>query len=241
MSNQELIEKLEILQNIMIASVTGEVSDNAQYTEIRNELFGIPGMKEALPSFVRTCTSLAQFWAHVKREGDMPRYADRREYVWKAFKPLIESLESGQSVKAQAFFPKGATHDAYTHIRAILQEAQSSVFIIDGYMDSDIYTVLSTLNNILDLRFLTSKIPNDFVLEGQRFAQQHRCTLSIKTVRDFHDRFIVVDKSSCYLLGASIKDAGNKAFTIVPLNDRPVVEFFLRYADEVWNSATQVL
>ena len=242
MSNQELLEKLEVLQNVLIGSVTGGASNSQQYREIREELFGIPGMKESLPSFIRTCTDLNQFWHLIKREGNMPSYASRREFVWKAFKPLVESLESGQKVDAQAFFPKGATHDAYTHIRAILQEARKSIFIIDGYMDSSIYTVLSTITGSLDIRFLSSKVPNDFALEAKRFVQQHTTfTLTIRTVRDFHDRFIVIDGNSCYLLGASIKDAGNRAFTIVPLRDLPVVEFFQRYAQDVWNSAAVVL
>ena len=44
MSNQELIEKLEILQNVLIASVTGESGNPQQYTELRSELFDIPGV-----------------------------------------------------------------------------------------------------------------------------------------------------------------------------------------------------
>jgi hypothetical protein len=195
-------------------------------------------MKEALPSFVRTCTTLPQFWAHVKREGNMPRYADRREYVWNAFKPLMESLEGGQPIQGQAFFPKGATHDAYKHIKAILEEAEQSIFIIDGYMDGTMYTVLSTLNGSLQIRILTSKVPNDFSLEGKKFKLQHTSfTLEVRTTKDFHDRFIVIDGKDCYLLGASIKDAGNKSFTIVPLKDSSVVQFFLNHAEDAWNNA----
>jgi hypothetical protein len=79
---------------------------------------------------------------------------------------------------------------------------------------------------------LTSKIPADFALEGMKFTQQHKSfALETKQTKDFHDRFIIIDDSACYLLGASIKDAGSKGFTIVPLHDAPVVEFFLQYAE----------
>ncbi len=83
-------------------------------------------------------------------------------------------------------------------------------------MNSTIYKVLGTLAaNSMALQILTSNIPTDFVLEGQKFVkQQSHYTLQIRTTKDFHDRFIVVDKARCYLLGASIKDAGNKSFTI---------------------------
>ena len=239
MSNQELIEKLEIFQNLLIGSVTNEGSDNQKYLEIREELFEIPGMKEAMPSFARTCLNIGQFWAHIKKQGNLPSYASRREYVWEAFRPIVESLQSAESPNKQMFFPKGSTHDAYTHIKSILQQATTSIFIIDGYMDGTIYTVLGTLNGYLGIRILTSKIPTDFTLEGKKFVQQHGSfTVEARTTKDFHDRFIVIDGKECYLLGASIKDAGNKSFTIIPLRDLPVVEFFRKYAEDVWSLST---
>jgi hypothetical protein len=100
------------------------------------------------------------------------------------------------------------------------------------------YTVLSTLNGSLQIRILTSKVPNDFSLEGKKFKLQHTSfTLEVRTTKDFHDRFIVIDGKDCYLLGASIKDAGNKSFTIVPLKDSSVVQFFLNHAEDAWNNA----
>jgi hypothetical protein len=37
------LEKIEALQNIMLASVTGGARDEAEYRHIRDELFGVPG------------------------------------------------------------------------------------------------------------------------------------------------------------------------------------------------------
>ena len=38
--------------------------------------------------------------------------------------------------------------------------------------------------------------------------------LSVKTTTDFHDRFLIIDKTEVYQIGASIKDAGKKSFGI---------------------------
>ena len=98
-------------------------------------------------------------------------------------------------------------------------------------MDSTIYTVMSTLTGHLDIKILTSKVPGDFGLEGKKFNMPHQSfTLELRKTKDFHDRFIVVDSKACYFLGASIKDAGDKSFSIVPLKDPPIVQFFLNYA-----------
>lgn len=86
------------------------------------------------------------------------------------------------------------------------------------------------------------KVPLDFALEGKTFSKQHSgMALEVRTAKDFHDRFIVIDDRQCFLLGASIKDAGSRGFTIVPLKDIPVVQFFLQHAEAVWTTAAPLL
>ena len=107
-------------------------------------------------------------------------------------------------------------------------------------MDGSIYQALGTLTATpMNVRILTSKRPADFALETQKFVKQHTgFTVELRATRDFHDRFIILDRTRCYLLGASVKDAGNKGFTIVPLQEPSIVRFILDHADQVWASAT---
>lgn len=48
--------------------------------------------------------------------------------------------------------------------------------------------------------------------------------LSIKTMNDFHDRFLIVDDIEVYHIGASIKDAGKKSFGITKIEDNDLVQ-----------------
>ncbi len=57
---------------------------------------------------------------------------------------------------------------------------------------------------------------------------------------NFHDRFLIVDNNRCYLLGASIKDAGNKGSTVVPLQEPSIVKFILDYGNQAWTLATRI-
>jgi hypothetical protein len=217
--DKKLLEKIESLQNVMLASVTGGARDNDTYKQIRDELFEMPLIKRSLPRFVRTCSDLSQLWHFIKSQENLGSYASRREYIWDGFRPLLKGVDDGDHVDREAFFVKGSHHDAYVHIRAILQQARAELFIIDPYMDGSIYQVLGTLTpTTIEVKILTSKVPSDFALEGQKFGNQHPGhSLTLRKTRDFHDRFVIVDRSKLYLLGASIKDAGNKGFTIVPL------------------------
>lgn len=38
--------------------------------------------------------------------------------------------------------------------------------------------------------------------------------LSVKATTDFHDRFLIIDKTEVYHIGASIKDAGKKSLEV---------------------------
>jgi hypothetical protein len=238
--DKAVMERIEALQNLMLASVTGGTRDEAEYRQVRQELFRRPGLKEALPRFVRTCGDLSQLWHLIKTQEGLASYASRRDYIWKAFRPLLAGVDDQAGSECEVFFVKGSDHDAYVHIRSILQTSKADLFIIDPYMDGSMYQLLGTLAPAtMTVRILTSKYPADFSLETKKFAKQHTgFSIEVRTTKDFHDRFIFLDQTRCYLLGASIKDAGNKGFTVVPLQEASIVQFILAHANQVWTSAT---
>ena len=241
--SKEILEKIETLQNLMLDRATGGAGDNRAYQELRGELLQIPIVKEALPRFVRTCGDLSQFWHFIKsKKPELSTYASRREFIWAAFRPLLMGVDDDTEVEHQAFFAKGAEHDAYVHIRTILQTAKQDVFVIDPYMDSSIFQVLGTLApGHVRVKLLTSKVPADFALEAQKFVKQHSgFIVEARRTKDFHDRFIILDQAVCYHLGASIKDAGNKGFTVVQLSELSIIKSFIDYANKAWSSANPV-
>jgi hypothetical protein len=87
------VEKVEAVQNILIATATsGSGGDYGDYVELRKELLADAATKQGLPRFVHTCRDLSQFWQFIKYK--YPTYAERREYIWGEFRPLLEALES---------------------------------------------------------------------------------------------------------------------------------------------------
>jgi len=47
--------------------------------------------------------------------------------------------------------------------------------------------------------------------------------LTVKINTDFHDRFLIVDRTEVYHIGASIKDAGKKSFGITRIEDKDLI------------------
>ena len=203
-----VLEKIETLQNLLIASVTGGARDEEAYRQIRDELFGQPGLKEVLPRFVRTCGDLSQVWHLIKNQEGLVTYVSRREHIWNAFRPLLAGVDDDAGIEREVFFVKGSDHDAYVHIRSILQTAKADLFLIDPYMDGSLYQLLGTLSPTkMIVQILTAKCPSDFSLETKKFTKQHPgYAVEARMTRRLHDRFIILDQTRCYLLGASIKN-----------------------------------
>lgn len=85
------LERAQSLQNILIANATGGSSSNDEYKALRSHFLNNASYKELLPSFVRTNRELFQFWQFIKYEYGT--YAERRDFIWKAFSPLMDYLE----------------------------------------------------------------------------------------------------------------------------------------------------
>lgn len=92
-TRDSLVEKVEVLEKLLVANATGSNGNERwNYPALRKELLQHPLTKHALPPFVLTCRDLGQFWQFIKRE--FGTYAERREFIWGQFRPLLESLES---------------------------------------------------------------------------------------------------------------------------------------------------
>ncbi|EGR0121143.1 TPA: abortive infection family protein [Vibrio parahaemolyticus] len=96
---ESLFDRVEYLQNLLVAEATGGTGDNSDYQTIRAELLGNPTVAHMIPRFVKTNRNLEQFWQFIKFEYGS--YAERRQFLWQEFNPLLEFLEKGQSHPAQ--------------------------------------------------------------------------------------------------------------------------------------------
>jgi len=86
--------------------------------------------------------------------------------------------------------------------------AKLSIARDDNYIDKKILDVLSKTAKKVNI--ITSKI-NEIDLE--KYNKQYS-NINIVKNHQFHDRFIIIDKSILYHSGASFKDLGNKCFAI---------------------------
>ena len=68
------------------------------------------------------------------------------------------------------------------------------------------------------------------LLEHDKKFNKEYPTLNVMKSNKFHDRFIVLDNTEMYHLGASIKDLGKKCFGINKIEDIKVIKSILKYS-----------
>lgn len=139
----------------------------------------------------------------------------------------------------QKFFGKGTMHDAYVEFRRIFQSAKSKLIVVDPYVDETFFEMLKTLTaSAMHVQVLTCKTQNDFGLERAKFLTQYsQFNLEVRKTKEFHDRFVVVDDTDIYHVGASIKDAGDKAFMYSKIDAKELVDAIKAYVVSVWGKA----
>lgn len=140
---------------------------------------------------------------------------------------------------AELFFPQGSEHDAYIKLRDIIGSAQTSIIVVDPYVDSSILKLLGTCKEPVAIEILTYKVPTDFMHEIEIFKQQyHPQSIHVRLAREFHDRFVIIDNERCFHVGASIKDAGLRAFMMSQVQDSENVRSILEHVRKSWAGAT---
>jgi hypothetical protein len=233
---RDLIEKIQALKMIMIDHVTGTRREDAEYRALREDIRSEQGLSPLLPQLFRDSIDLGSAWDQLKR---FKHYAERRSYIRGEFQRVINFLEEGQEQSApQKFFAAGTDHDAFVEIRDILRVAKKQIWIVDSWVDETIWALLKNLSPGVDVRILTSNAKGDFALERAKFCKQYGSAVEVRSVRSYHDRFILIDGKRCWHLGASIKDAGAKACLISEISSPSLVAAVVLDIDQTWQKAT---
>ena len=142
------------------------------------------------------------------------------------FKKIFSQLEQPRPNKAVIFF-KGQMWDATSCIEEIISKAENSIILIDNYVDRKTLDLLSKKKSGIPVEIHTTE--KNCQLTGKEisdFRNQYG-PLVIRTTDEFHDRFLILDNKELYHIGASIKDAGKKAFEISLNEDEGILKGIL--------------
>lgn len=122
----------------------------------------------------------------------------------------------------EGIFYNGQIFDAYKFATDLVKSARCSIVLIDNYVDETVLLMLSKRKVGVSATIYTQRITQQLQLDLDRHNSQYP-PIDIRTYRDSHDRFLIVDETDVYHIGASLKDLGKKMFAFSKLNIPAVV------------------
>lgn len=140
------------------------------------------------------------------------------------FDEIFKAIESKQIKPTQGIFYDGQVFDAYSFVSDLIKSAKKEIILIDNYIDETTLTIFSKIPNI-KVTIYTYNISKQLKLDFQKYNTQYN-NITLKTFKNSHDRFLIIDKKELYHLGASLKDLGKKwfAFSKMDLESFDILE-----------------
>ena len=117
----------------------------------------------------------------------------------------------------EGIFYDGQIFDAYQFVSKIIKSAQKSVILIDNYMDENVLMLLAKRNNKVKATIYTNKVDQQLKQDIEKHNMQYS-PIAIEIFKKSHDRFLIIDNSLVYHIGASLKDLGKKWFAFSKMN-----------------------
>ena len=139
------------------------------------------------------------------------------------FEYIADHEESSQKI-----FFNGQIYDAFSLLINLIATAEHNLILIDNYVNIDTLNLLSKKKPDVTVIIYTNKNTKLTTTDIDTFNKQYP-HLKLKYIDTFHDRFLIIDNTYAYHIGASIKDAGKKCFGINAIEDAKIIENIIQH------------
>lgn len=129
----------------------------------------------------------------------------------KKIKELFSLMDKYNIKEFQGIFFQGQIFDAYAKFESFLAAAKKEIILIDNYVDLSILQRLAKKKKGVNVTIYTDPKTKLTTQDVQTFNAQYP-TLTLNYTTKTHDRFLIIDNTTIYHIGASLKDLGKKCF-----------------------------
>ena len=142
----------------------------------------------------------------LQHEKQLDYLTDKVDFFVRTSLPPVEGI-----------FYDGQIFDAYKFATDLIRTAKKSILLIDNYVDDSVLLMLSKRDKGVTATICTHTISNQLNLDIQKHNSQYP-RIEVKTYKQSHDRFLIIDNTDVYHIGASLKDLGKKMFAFSKLD-----------------------
>lgn len=132
---------------------------------------------------------------------------------------IFKALEVGKPEPYKGIFFDGQIFDAYTLASDIIKKAQKEIILIDNYIDENTLTHLAKKSSQVKVVLYTKTLNKQLQLDLEKANAQYPNSFTAHSLKNSHDRFLMIDQKELYHIGASLKDLGKKWFAFSRMDD----------------------
>jgi len=141
----------------------------------------------------------------------LEQFEIRQKNTEKQVDKILHIIDESRNLKQeQGIFFDGQIFDAYVFAADLVRSAESSIILIDNYIDETVLTILDKRHEDVEAIIYTKELNRQFSLDLKKHNEQYR-PIEVRTFNKAHDRFLLID-DKVYHLGTSLKDLGRKWF-----------------------------
>lgn len=155
----------------------------------------------------------------------MNRLEDKMEQIDARLNTIDLQIKTNE-LPTQGVFCDGQIFDAYELASKIIRSAKENIALIDNYIDESTLTHLSKKSKTVKVLLLSKSSNKQLTLDIKKANEQYG-GFELKIFNKSHDRFLIIDNTEVYHLGASLKDLGKKWFAFSKM-DKNSVENILK-------------
>jgi hypothetical protein len=200
---------------------------------------------EAVDGCLMEVVTLRQYFDHINRTGPSAQTANM---IAQALDTVSAKLELKLPAEAQGtFIPAGGVYDGYQAVSKAVVLAQKHVLFVDPYADGTL---------VSDFAPLAAEGLPVYVLGDQKYAQPNLKPAAVRWIaqwgdkrplevritpaRTLHDRLLVVDSSTAWVVGQSFKDLAKRAHSSLVRMDPDSGTLKINAHLELWQNATKL-
>ena len=161
-------------------------------------------------------------WAHsVLKEYLLKGYSVNRrltelEHTVAEHSKKIDFFVRTSLPPVEGVFYDGQIFDAYKFAADLIRTAKKSVILIDNYVDESVLLMFGKRNDGVKADIYTQTVSRELRLDLEKHNRQYP-PIAIYEYKRSHDRFLIIDATDVYHIGASLKDLGKKMFAFSKL------------------------
>ena len=137
----------------------------------------------------------------------------------KQFEVIFDKIFK-HNIPTEGIFHNGQIFDAYKFATDLIKSAKKDLVLIDNYVDESVLLMLSKRETGVSAKIYTSNLSKQLTLDLAKHNKQYP-PIEIFMHTTSHDRFLIIDDTEVYHIGASLKDLGKKLFAFSKLNIPP--------------------